>query len=266
MISEFRKSINAILFERVTSPLFGTFFATWMIWNWKIIYLTLFISESEIDQNKLEYITNNLWEFKLLVTYPIVSTIILITIIPFISNGAFWVSLNFKNWRSNQKLKIEKKQLISLEQAISLRRELREKEIDFEKILENKTKEITTLQSMIKEMEKTISEKDKELESITKPVRVKSNNSGSGSYSNSDFIKFKNNKKAFKYFENIAKSLRKKFKFPENLPEEIKEYYLINGIAEDDEYDDFENEQLYKLSWKGEHMFRDYFNENFDKN
>ena len=56
MISDFRKSINSILYERVSSPLFGTFVISWLIWNWKITYLTLFVSESNLDKNKLEYI------------------------------------------------------------------------------------------------------------------------------------------------------------------------------------------------------------------
>jgi hypothetical protein len=47
MQSEIKKSINSILFERLTSPLYGTLIISWLIWNWKIIYLTLFVDSEE---------------------------------------------------------------------------------------------------------------------------------------------------------------------------------------------------------------------------
>lgn len=48
MFDELKKSISAILYERTTSPLFGSFILSWTVWNWKIFYITLFISEDKI--------------------------------------------------------------------------------------------------------------------------------------------------------------------------------------------------------------------------
>ncbi|MEO8234966.1 MAG: hypothetical protein ABI549_06080 [Flavobacterium sp.] len=39
-MEEIKKSISAILYERTTSPLFGTFIFSWLLWNWKIPYLS----------------------------------------------------------------------------------------------------------------------------------------------------------------------------------------------------------------------------------
>ena len=137
MFSEFRKSINSILFERVTSPLFGTLTISWLLLNWRIPYLTLFVSESKIKETKIDYILSNYADVHFLITYPIISTAILITLVPFISNGAYWLSLKFKKWKIDKKNEIEKTQLLSLEQSINLRKELRENELEFEKILES---------------------------------------------------------------------------------------------------------------------------------
>ncbi|NQY07917.1 MAG: hypothetical protein HRT71_00165 [Flavobacteriales bacterium] len=99
MLSELKKSTNAILYERVISPLFGTFVTSWLACNWKIIYLTLFISEDKISVNKIDYIVDELYNIHLLVTLPLISTAIFITLVPFVSNGAFWLSMKFKMWR-----------------------------------------------------------------------------------------------------------------------------------------------------------------------
>jgi hypothetical protein len=38
MLDDFRKSINSVLYERMTSPLFGALLISWCIWNWDILY------------------------------------------------------------------------------------------------------------------------------------------------------------------------------------------------------------------------------------
>ena len=85
MFDELKKSISALLYERTTSPLFGTLVVSWSVWNWKIIYLTFFISEKElIGKNKIEYIIENYNDNFNLYWFPLISTTILITLIPFI--------------------------------------------------------------------------------------------------------------------------------------------------------------------------------------
>lgn len=80
---------------------------------------------------------------------PIISTIILITIIPFISNGAYWISLKFEQWRIDNKHIIERKQLLTLEQSIQLREQLLDYEKKFETLLKQKDEEIRELKLLI---------------------------------------------------------------------------------------------------------------------
>ena len=153
MISDLRKSINSILYQRVTSPLFGTFTFAWLVWNWKIVYTTFFIDEDKIDKNKIDYIVENFNNTEFLIWYPLLSTLILLTVIPFISNGAYWLSLKFEKWRVDNKNEIEKKQLLTLEQSIQLREQIIESERKFDSLLQNKNDEIEQLKGIIEEME-----------------------------------------------------------------------------------------------------------------
>jgi hypothetical protein len=151
MIDNIKKSLSGILYERTSSPFYGTLIVSWLIWNWKIVYLTLFISESKLKSDKISYITENLSDFHTLITNPLISTLILLTIIPFISNGAYWLNLKFDNWRKNKKSEVEKKQLLSLEQSIEIREQLLNQENRFEKLLENKNVEIRQLKAIIED-------------------------------------------------------------------------------------------------------------------
>jgi hypothetical protein len=166
MITELRKSINSILYQRVSSPLFGTLILSWIVWNWKIIYLTFFINSKEIELNKIEYISTKLNDPNLLIWYPLVSAILLLTIIPFVSNGAYWLSLKFDKWKVNQKNSIEKKQLLTLEQSIQLREQIVDSEKKFDSLLQNKNDEIKQLKLLLQEYQ---NEKSKEDQSFIKP-------------------------------------------------------------------------------------------------
>lgn len=149
MITDLRTSINSILYQRVTSPLFGTFVISWLVWNWKIFYATFIVESEKIDQNRIDYIVTNFNDSDNLILYPILSTIILITIIPFLSNGAYWISLRFEQWKIDNRHKIERKQLLTLEQSIQMREQLLNYEKKFESLLKEKDEEIRSLKLLI---------------------------------------------------------------------------------------------------------------------
>lgn len=149
-MGDLRKSLNSILSERATSPLYGTLIISWIIWNWKIIYLTLFVSEKKIETDKISYIKEHFSDIHHLLTYPIISSAVLICIIPFISNGAYWLSLKFNKWKIDQKQKIEMKQLLTLEQSIELREEIINQAERFDKLLADKNLEIKQLEGIAK--------------------------------------------------------------------------------------------------------------------
>jgi len=227
MITELRKSINAILSERLSSPFYGALIISWIIWNWKTIYLTLFVSESKINGTKIDFIIENYSSSKNLIIYPILSTLVILLIIPFISNGAYWTNLKFKNWRQKKRNNIENKQLLTLEQSIEIRKELKQKEFEYEEILQKREKQIVDLNQIINEFNKHQKEKLSELE---KDINL-SNDTSKITYKS-----LKENKEAFDFFEQSYKALEKDEQFPSDVPDLIIEYYIVNGIFERNKY------------------------------
>jgi hypothetical protein len=154
MIEETKKSIQNILSQRISSPFYGALLVSWVLWNWKIVYLTFFVSEKAIKLNKIDYIINNYSGFNTLILFPFLSTIVILTVIPFLTNAAFWLDLNFNKWRIDKKINVEKKQLLTVEKSISLREQLLNMENRFETLLSDKNAEIIQLKAIINELEK----------------------------------------------------------------------------------------------------------------
>lgn len=155
MLDDFRKSINSILYERMTSPLYGTLAISWLIWNWKIVYLTLFVSEKNICGTKIDYILANYNNPHILLTGPLVSTLVLITAMPLVSNGAYWLSLIYDKWKYDKKNEVEKSKLLNLEQSIKIRNEIAEQEDRFNKLISAKDTDIGILRKQVSDLTTT---------------------------------------------------------------------------------------------------------------
>jgi hypothetical protein len=258
MIDEIKKSINSIFSDRISSPFYGTLIVSWLIWNWKIVYLTFFIDQDQIAGNKIEFIQTHYSDIHVLVTFPILSTIVLLTVLPFITNGAFWLDTVFTTWRINQKNKIEGKQLLTIEQSIRLRTEIRELEESIEKLLEKKNEEIKMLKQELE-----LKSKPSTTPSSSKNTTAKrTTRSGKGSsYGLGDYTQLKKNSKLFDVLEDVVKSIREKSQFPTGLDPKVKEYYLVNEIVDEDK-DAFGN-TIYFLTFRGEEIYKEHFNKSF---
>lgn len=155
MINDIKNSFSKILNERITSPFYGTLAISWLLWNWRIIYLTLFIDEKTIEKDKISYIIENFSDLNHLITYPLISTAILIIIVPFVSNGAYWISLHFNQWKINKRNEVQKKELLTLEQSINLREQIKSQEKRFEELLEDKNLRVKQLETEINLLKKS---------------------------------------------------------------------------------------------------------------
>ncbi|QDW21666.1 hypothetical protein [Flavobacterium sp. KBS0721] len=149
MFDETKKSVESILSQRLTSPFYGTLIISWLIWNWKIIYLTIFVSEDNIKGTKIEYIVTNYNDPWLIVYFPLLSTGALLIFLPFVTNGAYWLDLIFNKWRVNKKNFVESKQLLTIEDSINLRELLLTSEKRFDTLLADKNAEIEQLKAII---------------------------------------------------------------------------------------------------------------------
>ncbi len=157
MISEFRKSVQSILYEKINSPLSGAFFLSWIVWNWKPVYYLIFNNYDNIKV-RLDYVQQNYTNWEYLILYPILSTIFLIVVYPFVSTYAYKIWLWFKTWQNNIKNEIEKNTLLTLEQSVELRMEMRNKVRQYDEIIRNKESEIAEFKDI---NEKLIAEKTK---------------------------------------------------------------------------------------------------------
>jgi len=60
MIEDVSKTIKAILYDRISSPLFGTFLLSWCGWNWRLIFLFLTDSSTKVAA-KFQYVDTALY-------------------------------------------------------------------------------------------------------------------------------------------------------------------------------------------------------------
>lgn len=138
MISDFKRSLRNILDERVTSPFYGSFAFSWIIWNWRILYLTAFISQEAISPNtKLEYIEEHYLGICTLLIYPLLTSCLLIVAVPYLSNQLYRAHLFHESNRRKRKETYDSEKRLTLEKSAELRIELAEKSSHFDKVIDN---------------------------------------------------------------------------------------------------------------------------------
>ncbi|MBK3516696.1 hypothetical protein [Carboxylicivirga marina] len=146
MIDEALKSIRAILYERTVSPLFGTFFFSWSLWNWKI-YFVIFLTETkELNGlTKFDYIDTHLLNWCCGLFWPAVSSLIILTGYAWLSEQAYKLWLTFDVRKNKIKNEKEEKKLLTKEQSINLRLEIDTLEQKYNDMLEKKNDIINAL-------------------------------------------------------------------------------------------------------------------------
>jgi len=144
------KSIKFILQERITSPLSGALFLSWFVWNWKLLFTLLFPDSSFSLSDRIAVVQFHYLNVNNNLLYPILSALFLILIYPFATTGALWVTLWFRRLQRDLRNKIEQTQLLSLEQSIALRLNVKNQQERFDRLLKDKDDEIALLRSQIK--------------------------------------------------------------------------------------------------------------------
>jgi hypothetical protein len=177
MLDEIRKSINSTLYERTKSPLYGALITSWCLWNWKLIYY-LFVVDSKTSFNdRVACIQNELTNNWTLFYGPLLSTLFILTVFEFISNYAYWLHIYYKTWRINKKTHEEGKQLLTYEQSLKLRNDIRQTEEQYEKLIQEKEVEIKVLNDSLSlkppiNNEHTIKEKQTSSSDKTNKVNI----------------------------------------------------------------------------------------------
>lgn len=132
MLSEIKSSFKSVLSDRLTSPLYGTLIVSWLIWNWKIVYVTLFVSADTLYVSKLFYIEENLLDPWTNIVWPLASSAFLIVLAPLIANGAYWMSIKYTAWRKGKQDEVLKSERLTVEESLKLKTDYNALEISFE--------------------------------------------------------------------------------------------------------------------------------------
>lgn len=255
-LDEIKKSISATLYKRATSPLYGTFIIAWLVWNWKILIVLFFTSAVELKGvNKFEYIESNLLNAFNGILWPVVSTAVIILVLPFISIGSYWVWLKFEAWKKNLKVEIEKKKLLTLEQSIKLRTDLANTEQQFENLLKDKEEAIKTKDFIIKELQEEIEKIKKEdnevfLDRNSEGIGA----SGVGGNEKEEMKTFFNFKIVQDFFEPLIENIQGDVGLPSsNIPIEMV------GMCESYELIKKGQDRFYRWTEKGNRFVKEYY-------
>lgn len=258
MLEDAKKSIESILTQRLTSPFYGTLIISWLIWNWKIIYLTFFVSQDAIKGTKIDYILENYSEIEHVIWFPILSTIILLVIFPLITNGSYWLDLIYIRWRETKKYTVERKQLLTVEQSIKLREQIINMEKKFEGLLTEKDLEVEQLKGIINAnktentLDNTLEKKVKDIQDETKKVNQL------------DLFNFakkiQENEKLINGFKIIEEHILGGYSgLSDSIPSDILSFFVSNDLIVKDEY-------TYKWTEIGKEISKIIVNESFKLN
>lgn len=208
-MDDFKKSISAILYSRLTSPLFGSFFFSWLVWNWKILLVLFFVDADQLYTTKFEYIEECLLNSSTGLWYPIASTLFIILIYPWIEEVAYKLSLWFKRRKNEFKQTLENEQLLSVEQSIQLRMEIANQNGRFKDMLAEKDREIQIRDIQIDELSEQLEQLKEERRRVIDTVSPLHENSENSESATQIIIKKLVELDLLRSFEDVAVELKK---------------------------------------------------------
>lgn len=155
MIDDLIKSIKLNIYERVTSPLLGTFVISWCLWNYRFIIILLSSKPPEEKFKFIDAVFFKTWWPDITFSFggPLIVTLIFIFLYPY---PAKWI---YGFWHSRQKELKEKRQEIDDETPITreeqkaIKRKISEIEQKYYETLRQKDIEISRLKDKVDEFE-----------------------------------------------------------------------------------------------------------------
>lgn len=148
MINDIKDSLKKNLNDRISSPFYGTFVISWLLWNWKVWYITFFVDAELLlkVQNilKVDYIINiygwNFYSLSHLIILPIISSYLFVFEFPKITRKFYVKYLDYEY--ENKSIKLKKEEQFLKEKALKLETEEKVLEKEEEvRIIKTKTQE-----------------------------------------------------------------------------------------------------------------------------
>jgi hypothetical protein len=225
-MKEVLNSIYDTYKDRLKNPFFRSFLFSWIAFNWKPLSIIIVSKDSiyhRIEVIETCYDPN--W-YNLII--PLAIAIAYILVLPYIMWGLDYLTKTAIISRRDIAINIQ------IEKQKSSRKMILDK-IDIE-------------ENMKEFLEK--SEANKKSLDRKKIDGVK--------YDIYDYNLVQKNDRVYESFGDVTGSIKSSGNFPINLSDDLKEYYLINDLVEEDSYG-----SGYVLSDKGNWIYKEYFNEKF---
>lgn len=178
MLDDITTTIKAQLYERVTSPLLGSFLISWCLINYKLI---LILFSSLPAPEKITYIEFNLFssahDYMLKgVFFPLIATLAIILVYPYPAAKIYEISRNNRKKLKEIQQKIDDETPITRDEARKIRKNAVQIHIEFEEQTKRKDSEIELLKSAVHQLteeskaviprEKDLTAKIQELETM----------------------------------------------------------------------------------------------------
>lgn len=265
MLSDFRKSIQSILYERISSPLSGAIFFSWFVWNWRIPY-TLIYGDSSLDIVSRLVIVRNFyinWTNNLIL--PILSTAFLIFLYPYASTFTLKTWLRFKSKQRNIKNEIEKNKLLTESESNQIKIDMLEQEDRINRLLKTKDDEIELYKLRIRDLESEIKKKEDVISNIDTTIQEGSSQgikTLERQYTK-EFNSLKNNLDMFNHFGKINRHIQNGDSFYDAIDADIIGYYVSHDIISRDE--NSKSSSIYNFTNKGNYFVKLWYDQRYNK-
>ena len=170
MIDELKKSVSATLYERLASPLLGSFLASWCVWNYKVFLIVFSSMGYDKQVERLDAHFSGLNCFSAFF-FPLLWTAFYIFLYPYIAKYVF------KKWQiyiaDKEKIRqnVKKDVPITTEQASEIRQNIAKQSGEFEERLKDKNERIKSLEDRDNKSLIRIEEKDKEIADLKEQIQ-----------------------------------------------------------------------------------------------
>ncbi len=143
MLEEFEKSVKATLYDRLASPLIGSYVTAWCVWNYKVILIIFsdlqYAQKAQcIDVLFAPWCSNGLARYG----FPLLWSLFYIFLYPWISKKVFRIWQQYIKDKRDIKNEIEGTRLLTLAESEVIRTEYLQKENKIVELMQNKEKTI----------------------------------------------------------------------------------------------------------------------------
>jgi hypothetical protein len=150
--------------ERARSPLYGSFIISWLIWNWKIVFVILFFKKEDFHGDNInEFIYYHYVNTGDTILYPLLVALLYIYFLPLIDLGLLKYAEEQKREKIDEKIRIGRKHFIDGNTYYDLKLEFekeKKKVIDFEKTIKGFKADIAGKDNMIENLNAQIAQKE----------------------------------------------------------------------------------------------------------